>query len=92
VIAAGIYSFLGPFWALPSEFLSGLSAAAGFAFINSIGNFGGFVGPSAIGILTKYFGGMSTGLRLVGSSLLISAVLLLLLPKTRDQRGLTGGT
>jgi ACS family tartrate transporter-like MFS transporter len=92
VISAGIYSFLGPFWALPSEFLSGLSAAAGIAFINSIGNLGGFVGPSAIGMLTKQFGGMSTGLRLVGSSLLISAVLLLLLPKTRDQRGLTGGT
>jgi ACS family tartrate transporter-like MFS transporter len=89
VIAAGIYSFLGPFWALPSEFLSGLSAAAGFAFINSIGNFGGFVGPSAIGILTKYFGGMSTGLRLVGFSLLISAVLLLLLPKNKRQCGVT---
>jgi len=82
VIAAGIYSFLGPFWSLPSEFLSGLSAAAGIALINSIGNLGGFVGPSAIGVLTKQAGGMYAGLRFVGFSLLMSAVLLLLLPKT----------
>ena len=86
VIAAGIYSFLGPFWSLPSEFLSGLSAAAGIALINSIGNLGGFVGPSAIGVLTKRSGGMYLGLRFVGFSLLLSAVLLLLLPKTKLQR------
>jgi len=91
VIAAGIYSFLGPFWSLPSEFLSGLSAAAGIALINSIGNLGGFVGPSAIGVLTKQAGGMYRGLRFVGFSLLMSAVLLLLLPKTKPQGSVTGG-
>src|ERR1043166_5850584 len=89
VIAAGIYSFLGPFWSLPSEFLSGLSAAAGIALINSIGNLGGFVGPSVIGVLTKRSGGMYLGLRFVGFSLLLSAVLLLLLPKTKLQRSVT---
>ena len=89
MIAAGIYSFLGPFWSLPSEFLSGLSAAAGIALINSIGNLGGFVGPSAIGVLTKQTGGMYTGLRFVGFSLLTSAILLLLLPKTKLQRSVT---
>jgi len=83
VTAAGIYSFLGPFWSLPGEFLSGLSAAAGIALINSIGNLGGFVGPSAIGLLTKQTGEMNTGLRFVSCSLLLSAVLLLVLPKTR---------
>jgi ACS family tartrate transporter-like MFS transporter len=91
VIAAGIYSFLGPFWSLPSEFLSGLSAAAGIGLINSIGNLGGFVGPSAIGVLTKRSGGMYLGLRFVGFSLLLSAVLLLLLPKTKLQRSVTRG-
>jgi ACS family tartrate transporter-like MFS transporter len=89
VIAAGIYSFLGPFWSLPSEFLSGLSAAAGIALINSIGNLGGFVGPSAIGVLTKQAGGMYAGVRFVGFSLLTSAILLLLLPKTKLQRSVT---
>ena len=41
----GIYSALGPFWAVPPLFLRGTAAAAGIALINSIGNLGGFVGP-----------------------------------------------
>jgi MFS transporter, ACS family, tartrate transporter len=45
VIAAGIYSFLGPFRSLPSEFLSGLSAAAGIALINSSGTSAVLLGP-----------------------------------------------
>jgi len=82
--AGGIYSFLGPFWALPSEFLAGLSAASGIALINSIGNLGGFVGPSAIGLLMTRAGGMYTGLRLVGFSLLVSATLMLVFPKNKS--------
>src|SRR5271166_5890290 len=35
LLAAGLYSSFGPFWALPSEFLTGYSAAAGIALINS---------------------------------------------------------
>ena len=79
--AAGIYSYLGPFWSLPSQFLSGRSAAAGIALINSMGNLGGFAGPLLIGVLMKTTGGMQTGLRLVGCSLFISAALLMALPK-----------
>jgi hypothetical protein len=41
LLAAGICSSLGPFWALPGEFLTGFSAAAGIALINSVGNLGG---------------------------------------------------
>ena len=32
----------GPFWRLPAVYLSGASAAAGIAFINSLGNFAAF--------------------------------------------------
>src|SRR5262249_49012015 len=32
-VGAGIFSLYGPFWALPNEFLSGFSAAAGIALI-----------------------------------------------------------
>jgi hypothetical protein len=32
-VAIGVYGFMGPFWALPREFLSGFSAAAGLALI-----------------------------------------------------------
>jgi hypothetical protein len=40
-------------WALPNEFLTGFSAAAGIAFIKPIGNLGGFVGPYAMGAISK---------------------------------------
>ena len=46
---AGIMSSLSTFWALPSAMLSGAAAAAGLAWINSVGNLGGYVSPQAIG-------------------------------------------
>ena len=49
--ALGIWSMLGPFWALPTSFLSGTAAAGGIALINSVGNLGGFVGPYTVGAL-----------------------------------------
>jgi ACS family tartrate transporter-like MFS transporter len=81
LLAAGVYSYLGPFWALPSEFLTGYSAAAGIALINSVGNLGGFVGPVGIGFISKRTGSLSAGLALAGVPLFISAMLVLLLPK-----------
>jgi ACS family tartrate transporter-like MFS transporter len=40
ILAAGVYCYAGPFWALPTEFLAGFSAAAGIALINSMGESG----------------------------------------------------
>jgi MFS transporter, ACS family, tartrate transporter len=79
--AAGIYGIIGPFWSIPSEFLTGFSAACGIALINSIGNLGGFIGPFAIGAIALKTGGIYPGLALAGVSLLVSATLILLLPK-----------
>ena len=47
VAIAGVMAARPPFWTLPTEFLSGRKAAAGIAAINSIGNLGGFFGPTA---------------------------------------------
>jgi MFS family permease len=46
---AGIMSAISTFWALPAAMLSGTAAAAGLAWINSVGNLGGFVSPYLIG-------------------------------------------
>jgi MFS transporter, ACS family, tartrate transporter len=82
-VAMGIYSFFGPFFAIPSNFLAGFSAASGIALINSVGNLGGFAGPSIIGALANGRRGIYGGLALAGVSLFVSAALMLLLPKTR---------
>jgi D-galactonate transporter len=81
MVAIGAYSFFGPFWAMPSEFLCGYAAASGIAMINSIGNLGGFAGPYTIGFIKNRTGSMGWGLAFVGVSMLVSALLLFLLPK-----------
>jgi ACS family tartrate transporter-like MFS transporter len=78
-VGAGIFSLYGPFWSLPNEFLSGFSAAAGIALINSIGNLGGFVGPFAMGAINRRTGSFRGGLLLAGVSLFVSATLILIL-------------
>jgi len=90
LVASGAYSFWGPFWSLPSEFLTGFSAAAGIALINCFGNLGGFVGPYAIGAISRKTGSFHGGLAFAGVSLLVSAVLLVALPR-RTEPHATGG-
>ena len=84
--AMGIYGFLGPFWSLPSEFLTGFSAASGIALINTAGGLGGVAGPSAIGALAGRTGGIYGGLAFAGVSLFVSATLILLLPQRSASR------
>jgi hypothetical protein len=50
------------FWPLPASFLTGASAAAGIAAINSLGNLSGFAGPYAMGYLKDLTGNFTAGL------------------------------
>jgi ACS family tartrate transporter-like MFS transporter len=88
LIAGGAYSFFGPFWSIPCDFLTGYAAASGIALINSIGNFSGFVGPFAIGFFKNKTGSMYWGLVFVGASMLLSAILLALLPNKARARAI----
>ena len=55
VAIIGIYCPLGPFWSLPTALLGGAAAAAGIAFVNSVGNLGGFTGPALVGWIQSRF-------------------------------------
>jgi MFS transporter, ACS family, tartrate transporter len=79
--AAGIFSFYGPYYSLPCEFLTGFAAASGIALINSVAHLGGFIGPTAVGLIIQRTGSLYGGLELAGISLLVSAMLILALPK-----------
>jgi ACS family tartrate transporter-like MFS transporter len=86
IAALGIWGSLGPFWAMPTSVLTGTSAAAGIAWINSVGNLGGFVGPYGVGLIrdaTNHFGAAMATLALC---LVIAAVLALLVPLGRAAR------
>jgi ACS family tartrate transporter-like MFS transporter len=62
VAAMGFYGSKGPFWAMPPMFLTGTAAAASIAWINSIGNLGGFFGPWYVGVMKDMTGSYAGGL------------------------------
>ena len=67
VAGFGIFASLPVFWTLPTAFLSGASAAAGIAAINSIGNLAGFAGPFAMGWIKDQTGSYAGGLLLLSA-------------------------
>lgn len=71
----GQRAIFGVFWAIPPMFLGGTAAAAGIAMINSIGNLGGFVGPTAVGWLRGNSGDYTSGLLLLAGVLVVEAAL-----------------
>ena len=79
----GQRSVQGVFWAIPPMVLGGTAAAAGIALINSIGNLGGFVGPTVMGWLRGSSGSYTPGLLVLASALVLEAILVssLRLPK-----------
>jgi len=84
IAAMGFYGSKGPFFAMPPMFLSGSALAAGIAWINSIGNLGGFFGPSYVGLmkdLTGGFAGGLYGLALLGLIAAVVCALFLHIPK-----------
>jgi ACS family tartrate transporter-like MFS transporter len=60
---------------MPSMMLTGTAAAAGVAWINSIGNVGGFFGPTIVGWLKDVTGSFSGGLYGLALFTLLSAVI-----------------
>jgi MFS transporter, ACS family, tartrate transporter len=74
IAAIGLYGTKGPFWTMPSMFLTGTAAASGIAWINGIGNLGGFFGPTAVGWAKTLSGSFAGGLYLLAGMALVSAV------------------
>jgi MFS transporter, ACS family, tartrate transporter len=83
LVNIGISAAKPPLWSMPTMFLSGSAAAAGIATINSIGNLGGFVGPAMIGWIKDLTGSFQGGLYFVAGLLVLSAVLTLVLSRSR---------
>jgi MFS family permease len=75
IAAVGFYGSKGPFFAMPPMFLSGTAlAGAGFAWINSIGNLGGTVGPYYVGYMRDLTGNFAGGLYGLALLSLIAAI------------------
>jgi len=85
VALSGLYSFKSPFWALPTLFLDRATAAVSIAVINSIGNLGGFVGPSMIGVVKGNSQSAATGLLFLSALLLIAFLMTALMRVTNKE-------
>jgi len=75
VAAAGIKSYQPSFWTLPPLLLTETAGAASIGLINSVGNLGGFFGPSMMGSVKSY----SEGLAILGGGLILAALIVFFL-------------
>jgi MFS transporter, ACS family, tartrate transporter len=74
VALVGVTAARAIFWTIPTRFLTGVAAAGGLAFINSIGTLGGFVGPFMMGWLREFSGSYVVGLTAVAVIMIAATV------------------
>jgi MFS transporter, ACS family, tartrate transporter len=74
VAITGVMSAIACFWALPTSILAGTAAAAGIAWINSVGNLAGYLSPEMMNALKARYS-MSVALLGMASLLLVAGLL-----------------
>ncbi len=85
------------FWAIPSSLLTGTAAAGGIAMIQSVGQLGSWLGPTAFGWIRQASGSDGTALFCLAAAPALSALLVVLVrhddrrPGARRRPGAVGG-
>jgi MFS transporter, ACS family, tartrate transporter len=70
----GVTAARAIFWTIPTRFLTGVAAAGGLAFINSVATTGGFFGPYMMGWLKEFSGSYVIGLLAVAAIIFASTL------------------
>ena len=78
------------FWPIPTSFMTGASAAAGIAAINSTGNLSGFAGPYVMGYLKDATGNFTAGLLVPGGCALIGAIVAITMKESSAHEAVQG--
>ncbi|WP_407177380.1 MFS transporter [Bradyrhizobium sp. STM 3562] len=81
IAVPGLTSSQPVFWSLPTQYLSGVGAASGIAFIVSLGNLGGFLSPQIKTYAEQALGSNSSGYLVLSIIAAAAAVILLCLPR-----------
>jgi MFS transporter, ACS family, tartrate transporter len=76
---AGFKAYMPAFWSLPNLFLAEAAAAGSIGLINSVGNLGGFLGPTLMGKVQTLTGSYAGGLYYLCGSMLVSASIIFFL-------------
>jgi len=80
-----LWSAIAPLIAFPS-FLSGSAAAGGIALVVSIGQLGGFLGSTLIGVLKERTGDYAAAMAVIGLMLVLAAGIVLLVGRSMAPR------
>ncbi len=89
VATAGVMSAVSCFWSLPTSILSGTAAAAGIAWINSVGNLAGYVSPMVVGKIRDATHSMTLALSVLSVSVLIAGLLTLYVTSIKSKQAAT---
>jgi len=74
---AGGLSGIGPSQSLVSSFSRGPAGAGGLALVNTIGTFGGFLGPTIVGFLKAHTNGYGAAMAALAAAQLFAALIVL---------------
>ncbi len=91
----GIKAYQPAFWSLPTTFLTSTAAAGSVGFINSVGNLGGFVGPTVMGWVKKTTGSFEGGIWFLAGMMTIAVIVVLTMNFKKEEKvqpALTPGT
>jgi MFS transporter, ACS family, tartrate transporter len=86
----GQQSLIPIFWSIPSAMLTGVAAAGGLAMINSVGNLGGWFGPSIYGMIKDATGSANIGLLFLAVGPLITAICAIVVGQDRRLERMPG--
>ena len=81
--AVGTYAPMSVWWSYPTTFLSGAAAAGAVGLINSVGNLGGFLGPTLTGFVRQATGSFAAALLYLAASLAAAGLLILTLERSK---------
>ena len=84
----GPFAGLAPFWAIPAETMPRIVVGTVMGLINAFGNLGGWAGNYVFGWLKKQTGDIVVPFSVLGSGLLVGALLCFLLPRHKVATGL----
>jgi len=93
IATAGTMACMACFWSLPTSFLSGAGAAAGIAWVNSVGNLSGYVSPFLVGAIrdatrdaTHPNGNMTLALLALAASLFAGGLMTIAATRSRGRQ------
>jgi MFS transporter, ACS family, tartrate transporter len=87
VSSIGIFAGNPLFWSLASSMMTGTAGAGAIAFINSVAQFGGLIGPWMIGLVKGATGSFQWALLALAAFLLIAAIIAFMMRVVPRQSG-----